>query len=128
LPLKQRATTSRTFLAEGLLKAAAKGERDREQMIDAALTGGGGLASLAKLNPRNYSQGLTERFWRLSATRVAPGSIGFTSGLLRVIGGPRKAYDPRSKALRPTFLMSVGQWGCPSKNVNSNATGLSPRS
>ena len=39
LPLKQRATTSRTFLADGLLKAAAKGERDRERLIDAALAG-----------------------------------------------------------------------------------------
>lgn len=39
LPLKQRATTSRAFLAEGLLKAAAKGERDRERLVDAALAG-----------------------------------------------------------------------------------------
>lgn len=39
LPLKQRATTSRTFLAEGLMKAAAKGERDRGRLIDAALAG-----------------------------------------------------------------------------------------
>jgi len=39
LPLRQRATTSRTFLAEGLLKAAAQGERDRERLIDAALAG-----------------------------------------------------------------------------------------
>jgi len=39
LPLRQRATTSRTFLAEGLLKAAAKGERDRERLVDAALAG-----------------------------------------------------------------------------------------
>ena len=37
LPLKQRATTSRTFMAEGVLKAAAKGERERERLIDAAL-------------------------------------------------------------------------------------------
>lgn len=39
LPLKQRATTSRTFLAEGMLKAAANGERNRERLIDAALAG-----------------------------------------------------------------------------------------
>lgn len=39
LPLRQRAMTSRTFLAEGVLKAAAKGERDRKWLIDAALAG-----------------------------------------------------------------------------------------
>ena len=39
LPLSQRAITSRTFLAEGLLKAAAKGERDRKRLIDAAMAG-----------------------------------------------------------------------------------------
>ena len=37
VPLGQRATTSRTLLAEGILKSAAKGERDPEQLIDAAL-------------------------------------------------------------------------------------------
>lgn len=35
---RQHATTSRTILAEGILKAAAKGERDPERLIDAALT------------------------------------------------------------------------------------------
>lgn len=33
----QRESISRTILAEGILKEAAKGERDREQLIDAAL-------------------------------------------------------------------------------------------
>jgi hypothetical protein len=37
VPVTQRATTSRTLLAEGILKAAAKGERDPERLIDAAL-------------------------------------------------------------------------------------------
>jgi hypothetical protein len=34
----QRAVTSRTVLAENLLKVAAKGERDPERLLDAALT------------------------------------------------------------------------------------------
>jgi hypothetical protein len=34
----QRAATSRTLLAENLLKVAAKGERDPERLLDAALT------------------------------------------------------------------------------------------
>ena len=34
---EQRAKTSRTLLAEGILKAAAKGERNPESLIDAAL-------------------------------------------------------------------------------------------
>ena len=38
LPPEQRATTSRTILAERILKAAAKGERDPERLLDAALT------------------------------------------------------------------------------------------
>jgi hypothetical protein len=33
----QRARTSRTLLAEGLLKSAAEGERDPERLRDAAL-------------------------------------------------------------------------------------------
>lgn len=33
----QRATTSRTLLAEGILREAAKGERAPERLIDAAL-------------------------------------------------------------------------------------------
>ena len=33
----QRATMSKTLLAERILKAAADGERDRERLIDAAL-------------------------------------------------------------------------------------------
>jgi hypothetical protein len=37
LPPEQRATTSRTILAERILKAAAAGERDPERLIDAAL-------------------------------------------------------------------------------------------
>lgn len=37
LPPAQRATTSKTFLAERILKAAAGGERDPERLIDAAL-------------------------------------------------------------------------------------------
>ncbi len=35
---EQRATTSRTLLAERILKSAAKGERDPERLLDAALT------------------------------------------------------------------------------------------
>lgn len=35
---QQRATISKTILAEGILKSAAKGERDPERLIDAALT------------------------------------------------------------------------------------------
>ena len=38
VPVKQRAGTSRTALAEGILAEAAKGERDRGRLIDAALT------------------------------------------------------------------------------------------
>jgi hypothetical protein len=38
LPPEQRATTSRTLLAERILKSAAKGERDPERLLDAALT------------------------------------------------------------------------------------------
>ena len=34
----QRATTSRTLLAEAILKEAAQGERNPERLIDAALT------------------------------------------------------------------------------------------
>ncbi len=37
VPLKQRATTSLTLLAEGIIKAAAKGERNPERLRDAAL-------------------------------------------------------------------------------------------
>jgi hypothetical protein len=37
LPPKKQATTSRTLLAEGILKSAAKGERDPERLRDAAL-------------------------------------------------------------------------------------------
>jgi hypothetical protein len=37
LPPQQRATTSKTLLAERILKSAAKGERDPERLIDAAL-------------------------------------------------------------------------------------------
>jgi hypothetical protein len=37
LPPEQRATTSRTILAERILKSAAKGERDPERLLDAAL-------------------------------------------------------------------------------------------
>ena len=37
LPPKRQATISRTFLAEGILKSAAKGERDPERLRDAAL-------------------------------------------------------------------------------------------
>jgi hypothetical protein len=38
VPPQQRATMSKTLLAERILKAAADGERDRERLIDAALT------------------------------------------------------------------------------------------
>jgi hypothetical protein len=38
LPPKQQATTSRTLLAEGILKSAAEGERDPERLRDAAFT------------------------------------------------------------------------------------------
>jgi hypothetical protein len=38
LPLRQRATTSRTLLAEAILKAAAKGKRDLERLVDTALS------------------------------------------------------------------------------------------
>ena len=34
----QRATTSKTLLAEGILKSAAKGERDPRRLLGAALT------------------------------------------------------------------------------------------
>ncbi len=34
---EQRATTSRTLLAEGILKSAAAGERNPERLLDAAL-------------------------------------------------------------------------------------------
>jgi hypothetical protein len=37
VPLEQRATTSKTLLAEGILISAAKGERDPQRLIDAAL-------------------------------------------------------------------------------------------
>jgi hypothetical protein len=37
LPPEQRATTSRTLLAERILKSAAEGERDPERLLDAAL-------------------------------------------------------------------------------------------
>jgi hypothetical protein len=37
LPPQQRATTSKTLLAERILKSAADGERDPERLIDAAL-------------------------------------------------------------------------------------------
>jgi hypothetical protein len=37
LPLRQRATTSRSLLGEAILKAAANGERDRERLVEAAL-------------------------------------------------------------------------------------------
>lgn len=38
LPLQQRASISRTLLAERILKEASNGERDRERLIEAALT------------------------------------------------------------------------------------------
>ena len=37
LPAQQRATMSKTLLAERILKAAAAGERDPERLRDAAL-------------------------------------------------------------------------------------------
>jgi hypothetical protein len=37
LPPAQRATTSKTILAERILRAAAAGERERERLLDAAL-------------------------------------------------------------------------------------------
>ncbi len=37
LPPQQRATTSKTLLAERILKAASGGERDPERLLDAAL-------------------------------------------------------------------------------------------
>lgn len=37
LPLQQRVNTSRTLLAEPILKEAAKGVRDRQRLIQAAL-------------------------------------------------------------------------------------------
>jgi hypothetical protein len=36
-PAVQKATTSRTMLAEAILKLADQGERDRERLIDGAL-------------------------------------------------------------------------------------------
>ena len=38
LPAQRQATTSRTMLAEGILRSAANGERDPERLRDAALT------------------------------------------------------------------------------------------
>jgi hypothetical protein len=37
LPPAQRATMSRSLLAERILKTAAQGERDRERLLNAAL-------------------------------------------------------------------------------------------
>jgi len=37
LPPERRATTSKTLLAESILKSAATGERDPERLTDAAL-------------------------------------------------------------------------------------------
>ena len=37
VPPRQQATISRTALAEGILKSAAKGERDPERLREAAL-------------------------------------------------------------------------------------------
>jgi hypothetical protein len=37
LHAEQRATTSKTLLAEGILKSPAKGERDPRRLLDAAL-------------------------------------------------------------------------------------------
>ena len=37
LRVHQRAETSRTILAEAILKLAAQGERDRERLLDGAL-------------------------------------------------------------------------------------------
>lgn len=38
---QERATTSRTLLAEGILACAAKGERNPDRLIDAALMAAG---------------------------------------------------------------------------------------
>jgi hypothetical protein len=38
LRAEQKATTSKTLLAERILKSAAEGERDQERLFDAALT------------------------------------------------------------------------------------------
>jgi hypothetical protein len=35
---EQRATTAKSVLAERILKTAARGERDHEKLVDAALT------------------------------------------------------------------------------------------
>ncbi|MEJ2377546.1 MAG: hypothetical protein P8Y71_19850 [Pseudolabrys sp.] len=37
LPPQRRAATSKTLLADRILKTAAEGERDRERLLDAAL-------------------------------------------------------------------------------------------
>ena len=39
LPAEVQATTQKTTLAERILKSAAKGERDRDRLRDAALRG-----------------------------------------------------------------------------------------
>ena len=39
LPPGQQATTLKTLLAERILESAAKGERDRRRLLDAALRG-----------------------------------------------------------------------------------------
>jgi hypothetical protein len=39
LPPEQQATTLKTTLAERILESAAKGERDRGRLLDAALRG-----------------------------------------------------------------------------------------
>ena len=41
---RERATTSRTQLAEGLLALAAEGERNPDRLIDAALMAAGSLS------------------------------------------------------------------------------------
>ena len=38
LRVDQKATTSRTILAEAILKLAAQGERDRERLLDGTLS------------------------------------------------------------------------------------------
>ena len=38
LPMAERARTSQSHLAERILKAAAAGERDRERLLEAALS------------------------------------------------------------------------------------------
>jgi hypothetical protein len=38
LPPEKQATLQKTALAERILKSAAEGERDRERLLDAALT------------------------------------------------------------------------------------------